>query len=226
MPSIAQKLLLSKLESSGNWELARHSFREATGKTLALWAEDAEAERHPKAVASQNAGRVEVDLEVASVHLGSLFIREELEPQKRDAFRHLLEMIAQSLSDRLLRETRDQHPALPDKVIRAVRLLQQTYQEPVTLKHVAKQVNLSEERLSRLFHESLGVTFSEYLNRLRLDQCRKALEETDESITEIAFKAGFQSISQFNRRFRSAEGMNPRSYRSAYRKPGKIFPKP
>jgi len=214
VPTVAQKLLLSKLEKSGKWELARRSFLDATGKVLALRPED-EAPRGRNGSES----RVEVDLEVGSVHLGSLYVEEDLEPGKGESFRHLLEMIAQSLSDRLLTEAREQHPALPEKVLKAVRYLQQNYPEAVSLKQVAARIGVSEERLSRLFHRSLGVTFSEYLNRLRLDQCRKLLEQTDLSITEIAFASGFQSISQFNRRFRSAEGMTPRAYRNSYQRP-------
>lgn len=218
MPSVAQRLLLTRLRQSGNWERSRRAFRETTRKTLALKASEQAGAGKASPEDERSTGKVGVDLEVASVHLGRLYVEEKLETGQEASFRHLLEMIAESLSDRLFRETRTHHPALPRKISLAVRYLRENYREPVSLCFVARRVELSQERLSRLFHASLGVTFSDYLNRLRLDHCRKALRETETSITDIAFGSGFQSISQFNRRFRAAEGKSPKAYRASFRK--------
>jgi transcriptional regulator GlxA family with amidase domain len=57
-----------------------------------------------------------------------------------------------------------------------------------------------------------GRSFREELTRLRLDACRAALADpyrSGETIAEIAFSAGFNDLSQFNRHFRSAFGATP-----------------
>jgi transcriptional regulator GlxA family with amidase domain len=102
---------------------------------------------------------------------------------------------------------------IPEKIIRAIRLVKGSYAEPLLLGDVAAEVELSRERLSRLFHQTIGITFSEYLNEVRLTEARRLLASGGDKITEIAFACGFQSISQFNRRFRATEGMSPSQYR-------------
>jgi len=104
--------------------------------------------------------------------------------------------------------------ALPGPVMATARYLREHgTQGEVSLALVAKRVGLGRERLSRLFHSSLGITFSEYLNQVRLDRCRELLRNSHKGITECAFESGFQSISQFNRRFKAAEGITPGEYR-------------
>lgn len=52
-----------------------------------------------------------------------------------------------------------------------------------------------------------------YLSEVRPAEARKQLSGGSARITEIAFACGFQSLSQFNRRFRATEGMSPSEYR-------------
>ena len=57
-------------------------------------------------------------------------------------------------------------------------------------------------------------TVTAYINEVRLNHARELLLRTDEKITKIALKAGFNDISYFNRAFAAAVGMTPREYRS------------
>jgi len=155
-----------------------------------------------------------VPLAVGSVSVGYLVSEGELERARRLALRRVLETAFRDIAHRL------QHPAtspspevLPGSVGRAARMLRENRHEEVSLGEVAARVNLSRERLSRLFHESLGVTFSDYLNLVRLERSRKLLRETEEKIADVAFASGYQSVSQFNRRFKEAEGLTPREFR-------------
>jgi len=52
-----------------------------------------------------------------------------------------------------------------------------------------------------------------FLKQVHIEYCLAALSHSKQSITEIAFASGFQSISQFNRRFKATMGMSPRQYR-------------
>jgi AraC-like DNA-binding protein len=91
--------------------------------------------------------------------------------------------------------------------------VRERHDAPLSLGDIAEEVGLSRERLSRLFHETLGITFSDYLAEVRLGRARQLLAEGSSPVTEIAFASGFQSISQFNRRFLQAEGVSPSEYR-------------
>lgn len=72
----------------------------------------------------------------------------------------------------------------------------------------------SERQLSRKFKQQMGMTVTAYINEVRLNHARELLLRTDEKITKIALKAGFNDISYFNRTFAAAVGMTPREYRS------------
>jgi AraC-like DNA-binding protein len=78
---------------------------------------------------------------------------------------------------------------------------------------VAKQVRLSPAAFSRFFKRSVGKTYVSYLNELRIGRACRELIETDMNITEIAFRAGFNNLSNFNRRFRRMKNLTPRAYR-------------
>jgi AraC-like DNA-binding protein len=101
---------------------------------------------------------------------------------------------------------------VPASIRQAARVIRERHDQPLPLGEVAAAVGLSRERLSRLFHESLGITFSDYLNEVRLGEARRRLAAPKVSITDIAYASGFQSLSQFNRRFKSAEGISPSAY--------------
>ena len=106
---------------------------------------------------------------------------------------------------------------VPAKIVRAAQLITDRHRENLSLGDVADEVELSRERLSRLFHESLGITFSEYLVQVRLTTAREFLSDTDNTITEVAYDSGFQSLSQFNRSFAKLEGKTPSAFRKSTR---------
>ena len=78
---------------------------------------------------------------------------------------------------------------------------------------VARQVRLSPAAFSRFFKRSVGKTYVSYLNELRIGRACRELIETDMNVTEIAFRAGFNNLSNFNRRFRRMKALTPRAYR-------------
>ena len=91
------------------------------------------------------------------------------------------------------------------------------YGEPLTLKSVAKTIGISSGYFCRLFSERVGITFLEYLNRLRIRKSRNMLiNETQKQITDIALDVGFKSYSNFYRLFVSMEGISPAEFRRRY----------
>jgi len=82
-----------------------------------------------------------------------------------------------------------------------------------TQQELARTLRLSPQAFSRFFKRCIGKTFIEYINELRISRvCRKLLETTD-SVTEIAYSAGFNNLSNFNEHFRRIKKMTPREYR-------------
>jgi AraC-like DNA-binding protein/quercetin dioxygenase-like cupin family protein len=82
---------------------------------------------------------------------------------------------------------------------------------------VAREVRLSPAAFSRFFKRCVGKTYVSYLNELRIGRACRALIETDLNITEIAYSAGFNNLSNFNRRFRAMKRITPRAFRNLTR---------
>ena len=89
----------------------------------------------------------------------------------------------------------------------------------LTQQEVADYSGFSYYHFSRLFKEYTSSSFSEYLARQRINRAVQQLGSTRDSITEIAYRAGFQSISSFNRVFQEYMHCSPREYRNNYRSP-------
>lgn len=157
--------------------------------------------------------RVIRQFQVGIVTLGYLSLPASQSPERNVAYQHWLEMACQLLAQELGSPHPHAADVVPAKIKRAAQLIRERHSEHVSLAEIAEAVELSRERLSRLFHQTLGITFSDYLNEVRLGEARQRLANQTITITEIAYASGFQSLSQFNRRFRAAEGMSPGQYR-------------
>ena len=97
--------------------------------------------------------------------------------------------------------------------------LQAVYHRPVTLGEAAGLLNMSDAAFSRFFHRTMGRTFTEYLNEVRIDAACRLLVETELPVTVVAARSGYRNLSHFNRRFLRRKGTQPRRYRRQYRPP-------
>ena len=91
------------------------------------------------------------------------------------------------------------------------------FTEPVTLDSVAKELHLNKYYVSHVFKERTSMSFSRFLNGLRVERACELLQKKDINITEAAYGAGFSSIRTFNRVFAEEIGMSPREYISRHR---------
>lgn len=82
---------------------------------------------------------------------------------------------------------------------------------------VAEHCGLSYHHFSYAFKQLMGINFNEYLNMLKLKEAEKLLLTTDHSITDIAFEAGFSTVSHFIARFKAAKGITPHKLRKKLR---------
>lgn len=89
--------------------------------------------------------------------------------------------------------------------------------EPLTQGDVAAHAKMSPPAFSRWFKLHMGCVFQRYLNELRVARACSLLVKGDLSITEAAFQAGFNNLSNFNRRFQEITGLTPKSFRKQFR---------
>ena len=105
--------------------------------------------------------------------------------------------------------------AEPVEIWKARKLIRDRSDGELSLREVAKAVNLSANYLSEKFKEVTGVNFVRYVGQTRTAKARDLLRNSNLRISEIAFAVGFQSLSQFNRTFKKLSGGPPSAFRAA-----------
>ncbi len=98
-------------------------------------------------------------------------------------------------------------------ITRARVLIADRHADDLSLEEVAKNVNMSAFYFCKMFKKATGMTFTDYLARVRVEKVKNLLLNPHKRISEAAFEAGFQSLSQFNRVFRRIAGEAPTVYR-------------
>ena len=105
--------------------------------------------------------------------------------------------------------------AEPAAIWKTRKYIEQNSAEKLSLTRVANVVNMNANYLSENFKQVTGLNFVEYVARTRFKTACDLLRDSNLRISEIAFAAGFQSLSQFNRVFKKLAGKSPTQYRAA-----------
>jgi YesN/AraC family two-component response regulator len=104
-----------------------------------------------------------------------------------------------------------------DIVKRAVAFINEHYGSALTRWQLADAVNASQDYLSRIFRQELGITPWHYLTRLRIERAKELLAASSESIALIGARVGFPDQAYFSRVFKKVEGVAPQAFRDSPR---------
>jgi two-component system response regulator YesN len=103
-----------------------------------------------------------------------------------------------------------------ENLINAISYIKKNYRFDLSLDNVANSVFVSSYYLSHLFRDEINMTFSDYANKVRMDEAIKLMKETHMAIQDIAIKCGFSDASYFTRTFKKYHGITPKKYMSLY----------
>ncbi|MDH7487139.1 MAG: substrate-binding domain-containing protein [Anaerolineae bacterium] len=98
-------------------------------------------------------------------------------------------------------------------VRKAMAYIHTHYAQDLSRDQIAHHVGVSARHLTRCFTQEVGISPIDYLNRFRITQARRLLENGDGTITEVMAAVGFSDSSYFSRVFRREVGMSPSAYR-------------
>ncbi len=102
----------------------------------------------------------------------------------------------------------------PHKQVRLARLLlDRSYDAPITIEDLSREVALSPYYLIRAFRHVYKQTPHQYLMGLRIARAKELLRNSDLSITEICAAVGFESLGSFSTLFHKVAGIAPSAYR-------------
>ena len=103
----------------------------------------------------------------------------------------------------------------------AMDYMEQNFDCPISLEQVADKTGYNRTYISTLFKSSLGLSFRDYLVRVRLRHAIKQIAETDRPILQIALDCGFSNVNALITSVKKYCGKNPQEYRDAFRSANK-----
>jgi len=101
-------------------------------------------------------------------------------------------------------------------LINAINYIKENFDKDVSLETVARNVFVSNYYLSHLFREELNMTFSDYVNKIRMDKSLTLIKTTSKTVQEIAEEVGINDASYFTKIFKKYFGVTPTSYMKIY----------
>ncbi len=87
------------------------------------------------------------------------------------------------------------------------------YRQPLSAELMAEQVGMSLSKFSRFFRKATGNSFTDFVNRIRINKACQLLMNTDQYVTNVCYNVGFNNVANFNRRFLQLKGVTPKQFR-------------
>ncbi|MBE7493365.1 MAG: helix-turn-helix domain-containing protein [Verrucomicrobiaceae bacterium] len=164
----------------------------------------------PVAKALLDEDRSAAEIRGAKVHFEHVPV---MAPERYDAAIAILQSFALQLGDSAHRMLFANATHEPEAVRNAKSFIHQHLAEPMSLEAVARAVNVSPFHFCKLFKRATGLTFTDFVNRARVEKAKRMLMKPAARITEVAYDVGFQSLSHFNRSFRRIASESPTEFR-------------
>ena len=92
------------------------------------------------------------------------------------------------------------------------------FRTPFQLRDVAATIGYDYSYISKSFKKKVGISFKQYINKLRVIEAKQLLKSTSKSVEEICEGTGFGSLRTFDREFKSQIGLSPSEYRKTLSK--------
>lgn len=90
--------------------------------------------------------------------------------------------------------------------------IKQDFGKDLGLGIFAEKYRLTPEYISGLFKKETGITYGAYIKKIRMEEAKRCLEQTNMKIFEIAFRVGYSDFGYFSKVFKSYTGFSPKDY--------------
>lgn len=108
------------------------------------------------------------------------------------------------------------HTVLPvtrnERLVPILKYMEAHVGEEISLTRISKEFSLSERTLSRIFQAELSISFLQYLKQLRMVKAVELMLQTELTLSEIAYRTGYQSIAAFSNTFYQLTNMRPSQF--------------
>ena len=135
-------------------------------------------------------------------------------PKRYESALQLLHIFAQHLSLVANQVVFQSENAEPLNITRARDFIRANHTEDLSLSAVAQAAHMSTFYFCKQFKKATGLSFTEYLSRVRIEKAKEQLLKPRARVSEVAYEVGFQSLTHFNRVFKELNGESPTTYRA------------
>lgn len=101
-----------------------------------------------------------------------------------------------------------------NKIDQAIEYINKNYNKDINMATIANHLSLNYSYFSHLFSEKIGLSFSDYLKKFRIEKAKELLKTTNLKVNEISNKVGFNKIKSFTGTFHTLTGITPTDYRN------------
>lgn len=103
-----------------------------------------------------------------------------------------------------------------EHIVKGLKYINENYHRTITLQHISDHLNLNTCYFCVLFKTETGLTFNQYLNKIRIDNSKELLVHSKKSIIDIALLVGFKHHSHYSQTFKKLIGVTPVEYRNQF----------
>lgn len=148
-------------------------------------------------------------------HIIKLFDILKREESRGGLFSEMLikNLIAEIIITVIRNSSQNEDTVIPSLLQNAVAYIRNNFREPLTLGLLAKHCNVTPNYLGAQFSKKMGISFSDYLNTVRLRYACNLLDSTGLTVKEIAFASGYNSVEHFGYTFKKMLGDSPLNYK-------------
>ncbi len=151
-------------------------------------------------------------------------LRERMKPQVWGDFlscllvMELFVLLSRTLKLEWEQSVKNRNLKLHELLNVAKEYIDQNYAKELTLSQVAKYIYLSDSYFAHSFKDKFGISPKSYILKIRIEEAKELLENTDMKIADVARSVGFSSQQRFNDIFRKFTEMTPLKYRQTKKK--------
>lgn len=103
-------------------------------------------------------------------------------------------------------------------ILEAQEFIEKNWQEKITVDQLASMFALGRRNLERRFKKATSNTVVEYIQRVKMEAAKKALESSRKSVNELMYDVGYSDTKAFRTVFKRVTGLSPIEYRNKYNK--------
>jgi AraC-like DNA-binding protein len=105
------------------------------------------------------------------------------------------------------------HHKESERLNKILEYVMQNFDEDINLSMAASMMNMGVTTFCNFFKDNYRMTFVEYINKVRIGHACKLLFEKDQTIAQVAYECGYNSLANFNRQFKKYKRLNPSEYK-------------